>query len=471
MKKINELRGEPRGLKAKPALLRGLAASWMLSFGPPLEAARIPVAASLVEVNPGDGECSLLEAMENAAGDTAVHFDCVGGDGADEVLLAEGSLYVLATGSGDTAFPIVSGDLTVSGRGATLRRSFVGGTSPFRFFLVNSSGSLKLFDLRMTGGEIDSNFLDGGGAIRLNGGSLEATGCEFIGNRVTNSGYGGAIFSADAEVVLTRTRFLQNEVETTVVNEGGGAIAVLDGELTVHQGAFIDNSTVGIGGGGALYLEGLGDQGLEFDALALLENTTISGNSAAAGGGIYVLIQPGGVNVGALASLNFVTLINNRAAVGAGLRVVNAVDLNAVAFYQNSILHHNGTVNPLGMVIGTDCSVGFTTGTVSGGGNFLDPSDFCNQDLQDVTAIDATEHIDVVLNVDHHPPIPGGLLHENGVIGCEPGVTVDQLGKVRASGPGLGDSGCEIGAIEFNPPFYFDGFESGDTTAWPVLSP
>ena len=73
------------------------ASLWLVQ---PSHAATITVAAGVVAVDGGDGQCSLIEAIYNANDDAATHADCSAGAGPDIIELVTGSTYDLISAIG-----------------------------------------------------------------------------------------------------------------------------------------------------------------------------------------------------------------------------------------------------------------------------------------------------------------------------------------------------------------------------------
>jgi predicted outer membrane repeat protein len=133
--------------------------------------------------------------------------------------------------------PIVDQDLTISGNGATLRRSDAPATPAFTILSAADSATLALSDL---------NFANGDGAISVTGGatSLTVQGGTFAGN---NAATGGAIYNNTGmgNLSVTGATFIHNKA-----TGAGGAIYTgpIGGNLTVTGDTFIGNTADGDGG-------------------------------------------------------------------------------------------------------------------------------------------------------------------------------------------------------------------------------
>ena len=448
-------------------------------------AAVIPVAAGAVEVG-ADGVCSLREAMDNANANSAVHGDCVGGTGDDELVLAVQSTYEIfepyPTPGDPNGLPVVTTDaLTISGRGSVIQRSYDSGVPMFRLLQVGQT-DLMVTNLTFENGFfVDALGQSGGGAILVQDGGLETFDTDFVGNAVIGTGRGGAVLARGSEVVLTQTRFFDNETEVTDVAYGGGALALVDGSLDAERCAFVSNNADGSPGnpssggiGGGLLVEATADTGAPFDVLATIKHSTISTNTANSSGGVALVAQSGPAAV-VLLVLDYVTVVRNDAdglADGIGLM---GNDQAAYAVYSNSILHSNGHLLGDGTPIGDDCQVNLYAAFTSSFGNLLGDNGNCPADFfDDFQTAKLAPDLGVNVVVDFHQPVIGGLLTDHAVgSSCTPGLTFDQKGKVRGNGPGSGGFFCDIGAVELysDPMPFLDGFESSNTSSWSQTVP
>ena len=244
----------------------------LLAVSLPARAAVLNVAASLVDVN-ADGQCSLREAMENAAANSTTHADCppTGGYGADVINLTA-STYNAAdgpySGDGDNAFPAVTGNLTIHGNGATVQRD-PQAMDDFRLFAVTDPGTLNIDHLTVTNGRATAGSLGSrGGALLNEWGTLNLDSVS-VTNSFASDG-GGGIGTAGT----TTTTIVNSTLSGNSAGSGGG---IYNGEThhLVLNGSTVDDNSASIGGGITSY----GDTELTC--------TTVSNNDASYGGGIY----------------------------------------------------------------------------------------------------------------------------------------------------------------------------------------
>lgn len=178
---------------------------------------------------------------------------------------------------------------------------------------------------------------DGGAGVYLASGSLDWSNSRLRNNAADGeSGSGGALFNAGADVTLTRTELFRNTAE-----RAGAAIEMTGGTLQLSQVTLggddeADGNMTGSnpGRGGGLHVSGgtarIDDSVVAFNSASqggglwnggnstlLVTNSTISGNEATVsdGGGIYQIS-------GGSTRLEFATVAQNRAAEdGGGLAV------------------------------------------------------------------------------------------------------------------------------------------------------
>jgi uncharacterized repeat protein (TIGR01451 family) len=215
------------------ALVVGLAAGGEAVLSP---TGVITVTTTLPDVA-ADGQCSLIEAIDNANADAATHADCAAGNGADTIELTAGASYTLTAvhnaNGGNNGLPSIVSPITINGHEATIARS-TEITVTFRMFQVAAGGNLALNELTLTNG-----FGGTGGAI-VNSGVLTVNDSTFHNN---SAGFGAAIFN--------------NPLTSTV---------------TIHNSVFENNTT---GSGGTLY-----NQGVMIVNISLIANNTTGGNGA-----------------------------------------------------------------------------------------------------------------------------------------------------------------------------------------------
>lgn len=428
--------------------------------------------------------CSLYEAIINAEADARVHADCAAGNGADILRLAPDGDYLVilaSTPGSDTALPLITSEITIDGRGSTIRRSDHGSVAPMRA-MASLDARLTLRNITFRDWRFTTSFaFDGGAVLWQRGGSLIVENARFLDNGVTPNGRGGAFhisasgaMSASAQATFTDCVFERNFVDSVTGQSGtgGGALMMDHGRLEIDRCAFIGNRTAQgpspqAGVGGALNLSDHGGLGTDpLVTVAVIDNTTFSGNRAGVAGAINLQSAQGYALSMQLAN---VTVAGNTAfgpvkGIGANAGAQSTGQITVA--YSTSILHGNGDG-----ASDQDCTTTGGIGRVfwdSFGANLLRQFGGCSPDPfgEDILADSAWEHISPDL-VDHgHDLLPHSPLIDRVAFGqCQHGVSMDQRGRIRAGGPGQGGAHCDVGAVEFygkteDDIIFRDGFES-----------
>jgi predicted outer membrane repeat protein len=276
------------------ALARGLAVGAVLAGAGPAAAATFTV-TNTNDSGPGSLRQALIDA--NAAA------------GADDIAF---TLVPPATISLLSALPAITGPLTINGLGAsnlTIRRD--PGAPGFRIFDIapTSLPAVTITGVTLTGGMAPS-----GGAVNVQdiGPILTVTVADAVitGNSATNSGGGIQV---------------------------GGPPSGIGPSLTVQR-TVIDGNTVGGSGGGI---------GLGASNFVILEESTLSGNVASSGGGLFRFGYFGGS-----IAIRGTTISGNAATSGGGLAFVN-YGLPAITI-ENSTISGNTSTGPGGGIYHVD---------------------------------------------------------------------------------------------------------------------
>jgi CSLREA domain-containing protein len=239
------------------------------------EAATI-VVNSLADVsNPTDGLCTLREAITAANTDTAsgaTPGECNAGSGSDTV-----NFSVTGTITLTSVLNNISTNISIAGPGAN--QLTISGNNARRVFQINSGGVVNISDITLANGngtccqEID------GGVIN-NKGTLTLTRVNLFGN--TAFGNGGALYNSGPNNSVTMT--LEScviggpgagQANTNTINGNGAGLYNASGRVFINNTTFSNNSTPNWGGA----IMNRGD--------VEITNSTISGNTANVGSGIY----------------------------------------------------------------------------------------------------------------------------------------------------------------------------------------
>ncbi|GAA1286926.1 right-handed parallel beta-helix repeat-containing protein [Streptomyces javensis] len=229
------------------------------------------------------------------------------------ITLAPRCTYTLTTPDNpDDGLPEITGDVTISGNGSTIRRD-PNATESFRIFHVVSGGTLTLKSLTVSGGDINNM---GGGAL-IEQGTLNLNDTAIKDNLATT---GGGLYNTGGQLNLDRTAVERN----TANGFGGGVVNDGNGTMTMKHGSLLKNRATVNNGGGLENILGT----------ASLESVSVRGNTALNGGGIRNLN-------GSTLNLKSTTLKDNIAVRGGGLSNLGP---NTTATLVDSLITHNTAI-------------------------------------------------------------------------------------------------------------------------------
>jgi len=252
------------------------------------------------------GACDLIQAIENANADAAIHSGCEAGTGPDVIELERVTEYVLehfhSYDNGQNGLPTIVGDLVINGNGSVVRRA--NGVEPFRIFYVSEGSRLVLNDLGIQNGRLEGP-LRGGGIYNF-GGEVFLNNCAVTGNRVELQC--GGILNQSGVMTLMDSR-----VNNNAADRDGGGVCNWFGNLMVFHSEVNGNSSSG-DAGGIFNLGRANGHGSVF-----LKDTDVT-NNRAAGVGAGLHQRPVGASSHAAVSLTVVdsTISENVAQSGAG---------------------------------------------------------------------------------------------------------------------------------------------------------
>ncbi|WP_416976873.1 right-handed parallel beta-helix repeat-containing protein [Streptomyces sp. T028] len=203
--------------------------------------------------------------------------------GGGSILLAPGCTYALnaPTGTdtnGANGLPVISGRVTLIGRGATISRT---GTAAFRVAEVAAQGSLTLNGITVSGGSATEGSGTAGGGI-LTAGTLVLVNSRITHNTASGAG-GGIAVASGATATLSASTVSDNSG-----GDGGGVHVGDSARLTMAGGAVKRNKAVFTGGG------------LNTFGTAVLNGTAVTSNSTQnfEGGGVFTAFGTLTVNGG-----------------------------------------------------------------------------------------------------------------------------------------------------------------------------
>jgi CSLREA domain-containing protein len=357
----------------------------------------------------GAHDCSLRDAINAANGNPTSQSTCtIPGSGHDTIQFRITGTITLRS----TLPQITDRALTINGPPSP--GIAISGNNEVQVMDVASGATLNLNKITVTEGFSSTN--DGGGIA--NAGTVAITNCTFSNNHLISSPNGGAIFNAfDAKLTVTNTTFFENST-----GDIGGAIADVEGTVTVNASTFSENSATSAG---ALFNNGTGSVinstfsgntsleggGIVNGGLLTITNSTFSGNSASiTGGGIFS--QPGGSVT--VKSTILATSVEGNCSGSIGDAGYNISDDDTCLFTPTGTAHNGDDVNPMLS----------TAGLANNGGP--------TQTIALVSESPAIDAIPFTECTDQASP-PNRI-------------NTDQRGAIR---PDAGEFQCDIGAYEF----------------------
>jgi CSLREA domain-containing protein len=189
----------------------------------------------------------------------------------------------------------------------------------------------------------------GGGALFIEGGTVQTTGSTFSGNNAAN---GGAIYDGAPSpyaLNVANCRFSSNTADTE-----GGAIDDQQANLTI-TGSLISTNRVSNGSGGGLLLGGGG-------TVTVLNSNILSNTAGAGGGGIYNSLS------GALSVSNSTVAFNSAAENGGGiLNVGNIVSIEDCSVSKNNAGGSGGAIENAGLITVDQSLLNANTAGANGG--------------------------------------------------------------------------------------------------------
>jgi chitodextrinase len=353
------------------------------------------------------------------------------------VTLTSGCVYTLTavnntTDGGGVGLPVISGNVTVQGNGATITRSTASGTPVFRIFDVSSSGSLTLSSLTVSNG-LANNGQQGGGGI-FNHGALTISGSTFTGNSApATSGTSGGGINNSGTLNVTTSTFTGN------TGQEGGAI-FNQATATITNNTFSNNTGTIYGGGGLLNAAGS----------ATVTGDTFTGNTGPGGGAI---------DNDTTLNISDSTFTGNTAGTNGGGAIDNfgATTITQSTFSGNSAPFDSNILNYTGFTLKLSMSIvanGQGAPNCGGGAAFTDAG--YNLDTGSSCGFSSASHSMSNTNpqlsalADNGGPtqtmaLPSGSPAVDAIPSSTSGCTgtTDQRGTTRPQG-----SGCDIGAYE-----------------------
>jgi hypothetical protein len=274
-------------------------------------AATLAVTTTSVTDTP-DGHCDIVEALAAATTMQPVHGDCPAGDGADEIVLADGATYTI-----DATLRVVTAVQFRTGGGgrATITAGGIWRDDPAdpwsdcALFVSGDGASLTVMDLTLA---------QAGSATALSGACVTAGSLLLRRVHVTGFARGGIVSLCDpasrcdhdqlgqASTVSVYSSLI--DLNSSPANGGGISSKGVGASVIVEHASIVNNAAQGDGGGVAF------EGGWNNQRIA---SSTLSGNAATNGGAISVHFAPATNTY--LYLLNSTVANNTAAALGGGI--------------------------------------------------------------------------------------------------------------------------------------------------------
>jgi hypothetical protein len=391
---------------------------------PTVHAAVIWAEPTDTSVDPGNGICSLAEAIRNANADAdSSGGDCAAGSGPDVIELEPDAAYILTA-----SLESISTEITINGHMAIIERDQQ--APSFGIFRVTyQRGDLTLNDLTIRNGRASY----GAGIYSDRSRLLTLNNCIVTGNSADlPPGQGGGVFAFNATVFVNDSDISGNSARVAAGIFSSNAVfnnTTISNNTAIDEAGGIWGSTVWLNNStvsGNVAGYGAGVYGREI----FLTNSTVSGNVANrfGGGGLYL--------TGAQSILSNTTVADNIATSAGGNAIV--VTRFATAVLRNSILMSQ---SPLPNCL----SYG---GTITSHGYNMNSDGTCN-----LTQWTDTPNTDSLMGplannggaTQTHALLPGSPAIDAGSCIDQGGnpVVIDQRGVGRPQG-----AGCDMGAFE-----------------------
>jgi CSLREA domain-containing protein len=307
------------------------------------EVTAVATAGATITVNstddtlvPGDGNCTLREAINNANSNSdTTGGDCAAGAGADTIILP-GGIYTLTIAGADednnaTGDLDIRDDLTIQGAGAEITVIDANGLDRVLDIPVGSL-NVELNDLTVANGYVDVFFgspssVGGGGIMNISGSNLTLNRSIVRNNTVEGQdfGTGGGIYHVNGTLTLNDSVVQENASLPANNSCCGGIVTAASGQpatVILNHSQVISNTATNGAGIASTATSNFST------STVILNDSLVAGNIASGfTGGIWATINAGTVNAATVLTLNRSTVRDNQAAEQAG--GINALGIPA----------------------------------------------------------------------------------------------------------------------------------------------
>lgn len=299
----------------------------------------ITVANGTVYIDPEDDLCSLSEAIENTIdypyGNGHIHSDCATGNpnGADTIILPPGGEFLLLGEQGYAYFnslglPAIRSDVTIIGNGAIIRQ-YPASNHPLNLLTVSRNGKLTV-----------NHVIFAGGQSRGNGGAIHALGPLTVRNSAFLNNTGSAIRGESTSLIVEGSVFSGNS------GDFGGGILAFHTDLTLNDSTLSGSSAAW---GSAVYVR----RGTAIINGTVFENNVVPGGKY--GGALFLGDTPS-------ATISRSRFTNNRAGnphtydygptAGGAITIINGSwDVRSQILISDSILNGNSAKSGGGLYV------------------------------------------------------------------------------------------------------------------------
>lgn len=227
--------------------------------------------SDIPDINPGDGVCDALGVSGEQCTLRAAIQEANAQSTHDGILVPSGTYTLNYTGASEDQAQTGDLDITESVviNGAGQSSTTIDGNQTDRIFDVfcsSCTNTVDLYGLHLRDGSVSSN----GGALQINGGTVNVHDSLISKNAATSGAFGGAIFNLGS-LGLFNTAVTDNDAGSLGggIYNWSGSVIMIDSEISYNESG---------SSGGGIYTS---------DAILMQNSSLLSNQAAATGGGIH----------------------------------------------------------------------------------------------------------------------------------------------------------------------------------------